>query len=298
MTAETTFLDYGGDANHNPADVVYLADILNIIQSPEERQDVLQDAWKLTENVLIVAASVTVSEVNQGKIAYGKEGVIPMNSVHTYYEQVELKRELERILSVEATPAGLGVYFIFRNPADAQIYHFNLGRSRFVIPPLNPDATALIAQEEILTPLMEFIGDWGRLPKIKELSTAKAIIREFGSLEQAFHQIQAATSEEIWQQIQEKCRQDALIYLASWIWEKQRVPSFSEFSPQIATNFRALFGNWNTAKESAQNLLSQLESPDAVATACQNSPLGKKATWCIVCSFLGDRILRPNFAII
>lgn len=276
LTSETTFLDYGGDTNHHPADVVYFADILNVIQSPEERQNILQDAWNLTQNVLIVAASVTVSEINQGKIAYGKEGVIPMNLVHTYYEQVELKTELERILSVEATLAGLGVYFIFRNPADAQIYQFNLGRSRSIIPSLNPDATALIEQEEILTPLMEFIAEWGRLPKVKELPTGQKIVTKFGSLDQAFNQIQEATPSQIWDQIQEQCRQDSLIYLASLIWEKKHVPALSEVSSQIAANFRALFGNWTTAKQLAQNLLSQLESPDAVATACQNSLLGKK----------------------
>ncbi|WP_242541363.1 DNA phosphorothioation-associated putative methyltransferase, partial [Phormidium pseudopriestleyi] len=276
LTCETTFLDYGGDANHNPADVVYLADILNVIQSPEESQDVLRDAWKLTQKVLIVAAAVTISEVNKGKIAYGKDGVIPMNSVHSYSEQLELKTELEHTLSVEATPAGLGVYFIFRNPADAQIYHFKTGRSRSVIPPLNPDATTLIEQEEILTPLMEFVADWGRLPTVKELSTGQKIVTVFGSLEQAFNQIVQATPIQIWEQIQEKCRQDGLIYLASLIQQKKRVPILSELSPQIASHFRALFGNWTTAKQLAQNLLSQLESPDAIAIACQNSPLGKK----------------------
>ncbi len=276
LSAETTFLDYSQQTNHRLADVVYLADVLNVIQSSEERQDVLRDAWKFTQKVLIVAASVTVSEVNQGKIAYGKDGVIPMNSVHFYYEQKELKSELKTALSVEAIPVGLGVYFIFRDAAEAQTYHFNQGRSRSIIPPLNPDATALIEQEEILTPLMEFVGDWGRLPTVKELSTAKTIIKIFGSLEQAFNQIKAATSAEIWEQIQEKCRQDGLIYLASLIHQKQRVPTLSELSPQIAYNLRALFGNWTNAKQSAQTLLSQLESPDAVATVCQNSLLGKK----------------------
>jgi hypothetical protein len=54
-----------------------------------------------------------------------------MNTFQKYYEQQELQQFIEDVLEATATPVGLGVFYVFRDPADQQ--DFLSARSRRAI---------------------------------------------------------------------------------------------------------------------------------------------------------------------
>ena len=55
-------------------------------------------------------------------VAYGDGVVTNRNTFQKYYEQEELKLYIEQVLGVESIPAGLGIYVVFRNEAQAESF--------------------------------------------------------------------------------------------------------------------------------------------------------------------------------
>lgn len=141
LPQKTTFFDYGcgqggdlerisklgytssgWDPHYRPeapqiaADVVNLGYVINVIESQVERREALVKAWELTGQVLIVAAQVLIAQGNS-QIAYGDGVITSRNTFQKYYDQEELKIYIDQVLGVDAVPAALGIYFVFRDEA-------------------------------------------------------------------------------------------------------------------------------------------------------------------------------------
>ena len=93
------------------ADVVNLGYIINVIESPAERREVLAKAWALAQQVLIIAAQVLIAQGNS-QVAYGDGVITSRNTFQKYYDQEELKSYIDQVLEVDAVPVALGIYGI------------------------------------------------------------------------------------------------------------------------------------------------------------------------------------------
>ena len=113
---------YRPDAEIEPADIVNLGYIINVIEDIAERRQALIKAWELTREVLIVSAQILVDDRRRGLVAYGDGIVTNRNTFQKYYEQEELKQYIDRVLEVESIPAGLGIYVVFRHEAQAESF--------------------------------------------------------------------------------------------------------------------------------------------------------------------------------
>jgi DNA phosphorothioation-associated putative methyltransferase len=107
---------YRPDSSFVAADVVNLGYVINVIESQAERREALIKAWELTGQVLIVAAQVLIAQGNN-QIAYGDGVITSRNTFQKSYDQEELKIYIDQVLGVDAVPAGLGIYFVFRDEA-------------------------------------------------------------------------------------------------------------------------------------------------------------------------------------
>jgi DNA phosphorothioation-associated putative methyltransferase len=108
------------DVPQTPADVVNLGYVINVIEDTAERREALINAWKLAQKVLIVAAQVLIDDRTRGVIAYGDGIITSRNTFQKYYEQEELKAYIDQVLGVDAIPVALGIYFVFRDEAQAE----------------------------------------------------------------------------------------------------------------------------------------------------------------------------------
>ena len=116
ITSDTTFLDYGcghGDdvrsltglsitcqgwdpvhlpgAIPEPADVVNLGYVVNVIEDIQERAATLQKAWSFTQKLLIVSARLTV-EMKDGEFTpYGDGCLTRLATFQKFYQQHELR---------------------------------------------------------------------------------------------------------------------------------------------------------------------------------------------------------------
>ncbi len=299
FTPETTFFDYGcgygGDVQriaeqgfsgsgwdpyyqtNTPcvsADVVNLGYVINVIENPLERREALINAWALTQKVLIVSAQVLVEDRIRGTVMYSDGVITRRNTFQKNYEQEELKVYIDQVLEVDAIPVALGIYFVFRDEAQAQSFRASRFRSRATTPRVKASVKRFEQFKAMLAPLMAFFTERGRLPIEEELQEFAALQSEFGTLRRAFQVVLQATEVQEWDAISEKRRQDLLVYLAlSHFGER---PKLRHLAPIVQHDIKALFGNYQQACTAADLMLLSLGNLEVMAERCKSSEIGKK----------------------
>ena len=265
---------YRPDAELEAADIVNLGYIINVIEDIAERRQALIRAWKLTRRVLIVSAQVLVDDRRRGLVAYGDGIVTNRNTFQKYYEQEELKLYIDQVLEVESIPAGLGIYVVFRNEAEAESFRASRLYSSLSTPKIQAQVGNFEDYRELLTPLMDFYTRRGRLPVKGELSSEAAIKEEFRSYQRAFKVILQATSHQEWEEIAEQRRQDLLVYLALGKFSGR--PTIRKLAPDIKADVKALFGSYKQACTIADLLLINVGDLQKIANLCKSSNVGKQ----------------------
>lgn len=264
---------YRPDAKKRAASIVNLGYILNVIESLEERQQVLKEAWSLTEKALLVSAQVVLNYLNSGAITYGDGVITRRNTFQKYYEQDELKNYIHQVLGVEPIPAGLGIFFVFRNEKDAESFRLSRFHSKRRAPKSSLTSKKFDDFKDLLQPLMDFYAERGRLPISGELSNEDSIRSEFGSLKRAFRVIVNGTSKLEWENLSNLRRDDLLVYFALSNFTKR--PKFKEFSNHLQVDVRTLFGSYRKACATADEMLFSLGQEGVVKQKCRESKIGK-----------------------
>ncbi|MEN6642919.1 MAG: DNA phosphorothioation-associated putative methyltransferase [Armatimonadia bacterium] len=298
LSAHDSFLDYGcgrGDdlrllsargirgsgwdpvhrpeGTRGPAEVVNLGYVVNVIEDPAERLQVLQEAWSYAQKVLVVSARLTLEAKDVRARAFGDGCVTSRGTFQKFYTQHELRDWLEASLQAPALAAAPGIFFLFR---DESLYQsFAAARFRRVsAAPRQQGSDELYAvHQELLQPLMRAYADHGRLPDATEIAEAGEISAVFSSLARAFAVVRRATGDDQWRQIEEERRQDLLVYLALGAFGRR--PKFSALPPSLQLDVKGLFGSYTQALKQADGLLFSAGRPELVDAACRTSSCGK-----------------------
>ena len=297
MTIDTTIFDYGcgigGDVKRlksagytcegwdpyyfpevarQPADIVNLSYIINVIEDPEERDRALIQAWELTGQVLIVAAQILVNDL-RGVLAYGDGILTKRNTFQKYYQQVELKEYIDRVLTVDAIPIGLGIFLVFRDESQAESFRAARLYTRMTTPRVRVESKRFEDYQVQLAPLMEFVSQRGRIPIKGELAAEAELVQEFGSIKRAFQIVLTATDVVEWDAIAYQRSLDLQVYLALAHFGKGR--SLKNLSVTIRADIKAFFGSYDEACEVADRLLFKIGEPGVIKQACHQSKIGK-----------------------
>jgi DNA phosphorothioation-associated putative methyltransferase len=264
---------YRPDSPLAAADVVNLGYVINVIESQADRREALIKAWELTGQVLIVAAQVLIAQGNS-QIAYEDGVITSRNTFQKYYDQEELKIYIDQVLGVDAVPAALGIYFVFRDEAQAQSFRASRFRSRVSVPKVQLVNKRFEDYKELLTPLMEFFTERGRLPTLEELPETEILSAEFGNLRRAFQIVLQATNPQEWDAISDRRRQDLLVYLA--LSHFGRRPKLRDLTPVVQNDIKSLFGGYQQACAAADLMLMSLGNLEVVEERCKSSAIGQK----------------------
>jgi len=267
---------YRPDADHVSADVVNLGYVINVIEDTAERREALINAWNLAQKVLIVAAQVLIDDRTRGVIAYGDGIITRRNTFQKYYEQEELKAYIDQVLGVDSIPVALGIYFVFRDEAQAEVFRASRFRSRTTAPRIRLKVNKFEEYRELLQPLMDFYTDRGRLPTPEEVRahSCAPLPETFGSIKRAFKVILQATDAGEWDAISDKRRHDLLVYLALSHFGKR--PKFKDLSPTIRADIKALFGSYQQACTAADLMLLSLGQTSLIEERCRQSKIGQQ----------------------
>ena len=267
---------YLPQSDRTSAEIVNLGYIINVIESQIERREALIKAWELTQQVLIVSAQVLIGDVGKGQIAYSDGVVSSRNTFQKYYEQEELKLYIDQVLGVDSVPVALGIYFVFRDEMQVQSFRASRFRSRATTPRIRLVSKRFEDYRELLTPLMDFFTERGRLPVGEELSNFDPLLTEFGTVRRAFNVIVRATNQDEWDAISDKRRQDILVFLALSNFDNpDKRLKLSQLSPLYQTDIKVLFGSYQGASTTSALMLFNLGKSGFIKTCCQNSKIGR-----------------------
>jgi DNA phosphorothioation-associated putative methyltransferase len=279
-----------------PAPVVNLGYVVNVIEDPAERQQTLRRAWQLAERVLIVSARLNAeSPLMTQAEAFADGYVTSRGTFQKLFEQHELRTWIDQALDTAAVPAGPGVFYAFRDPDERTAFVASRYRREIVVPRLTRSIDRFENYKPLLQPLMDFFAARGRLPDLDELPETAAVITALGSLKRAFRVIQSATGEEAWAEIAAKRAQDLLIYLALARFDRR--PTLSHLPLPLQRDVKALFPSYAQACKQADALLFSVGRPGEVNTACAASPIGKKTPDALYVHISGIEQLPPGLSV-
>lgn len=180
----------GWDPYHAPetqleaSDLCYLGFVLNVIEIPNERVEVLRRAWALARQVLVVGALVTVDARGVGNtLPFGDGVVTRIGTFQKYFDQKELENLLRSTLEAEPVALGMGAFAVFRDP-EAASRLLTKRLSRTIIAPSGEQFAALLsARRETLRPLVDFFLQRGRWPIKEERIPFQEVLKGLGRLE-------------------------------------------------------------------------------------------------------------------
>jgi DNA phosphorothioation-associated putative methyltransferase len=261
------------DSHKQPADVVNLGFVLNVIEDANERASALRQAWELARGLLIVSAQVKEAGRGIASSPFSDGVLTGRGTFQKFFGQGELKAFLEAELQAEAIPASLGVFYVFRDETLQQQFLANRYRRRVAVPRKRISELRFEEHRETLEPFMAAIAELGRIPQDDEFALAGQVIERLGSLKRAFALVRRVTGVSEWDAIRQRRREDLLVYLA--LARFRRRPPLGQLPRTLQRDMRAFFGTYTKACQRADELLFKAGDAAAIDEECQRSKLGK-----------------------
>jgi DNA phosphorothioation-associated putative methyltransferase len=262
---------FAPDEPLQPADVVSLGYVINVIASTAERADTLRKAWQLAQWGLVVAARLDWQTLGADTRPLNDGVITARGTFQKFYTQYELKTWIESTLGVVAHAAAPGIFYIFRDPKDAE----SLRARQVRLPAVTrrPVSQLLYEQhQELLDQLAAFLSERGRLPDMSELADGESMISAFGSVRGAFQVLSRATGRYDWSAETARARHNLLVYLALSSFGGR--PKMGTLPADLQRDVKSLFGSYRKASAEADHLLFSLRSDDEIARAAA-STVGK-----------------------
>jgi DNA phosphorothioation-associated putative methyltransferase len=268
----------GWDPAHEPttgkvsAEVVNLGYVVNVVERPDERAELLRDAWTYARGVLVISARLKAEA--EGRFAQYEDGVITrLQTFQKFYDQHELREWIATTLGEPPVAAAPGVFYVFRDEGARESFIASRYRRRVAVPRVRLSDKLFEEHQEILQQLVVFVTERGRLPELDELSVASCVVETFGSIKRAFQVVRRVTGSEQWDTIREERRNDLLVYLA--LGRFPRRPKVSSIPLVLQRDIKALFGTYKAACAAGDALLFAAGDMAAIDAACKIAPFGK-----------------------
>lgn len=162
----------GWDPVHRPdgrkreADIVNLGYVLNVIEDPAERLEALVEAFRHANQLLVVSGLINETVDTTTARVFGDGVLTRANTFQKFFEQQELQQYIEDALDVTAVPVALGVFYVFRDPAEHQ--DFISARTRRAVDWTQISARLGLGGPQTLWKSLydehkELLGDFGKL---------------------------------------------------------------------------------------------------------------------------------------
>lgn len=273
---------YAADMPKQSADVVNLGFVLNVIEDPVERVDVLVQAWNLSRRLLVVSTLVQGQEAYNELESFSDGVVTTRRTFQKHFEPAELQSLIEDSIEAEAVPIALGVYFVFRERDELQdflsertrrfIDWEGLSRRLGIFKALRERRDPYLDNRELLDGFWEAMLDFGRVPTELEFQRLSEVRASCGSIPQAVRLFNDRFGAATLEAARARRREDVLVYVASAFLRK-KVP-FNHLSERLQRDIRSFFGNHAEAQRKAMEILFAAGDIDELSLAVQELGYG------------------------
>jgi DNA phosphorothioation-associated putative methyltransferase len=269
----------GWDPVHFPheskaaADIVNLGYVINVIENPSEREEVLRQAWKLSQRALVVAARLDW-DIHVDRAVPASDGLITARGTfQKFFTQHELQTFIETVLGVQADAAAPGVFYVFRSPEDREAHLSRGVRMYRQAAAAMPPAVSFDHNRDILEPLHRFLIERGRAPVSGELEGEQQLVQRLGSLNRALRLLSRVADPRTWERAAIARQRDLLVYLA--LGSFRRRPKFGVLPKDLQVDIRLFFGSYAEATRLGRELLFAAGQQQAISEECAKASVGK-----------------------
>ena len=264
------------EAKKASAEIVNLGYVINVIPDPSERRDAVLDAWKLAEKALVVSARLNseLRTISRGR-PHGDGFITGHGTFQKFYSQGELRSWLDTILESETVAIAPGIFVAFKAETDANEFLMRTRRRRRHAAKVSRSDRIYDQHREPINALMEFYSERGRLPaQTEQLDLQEKLKQAAGSVRRAWRIAATVTPDTDWEAVSAERRLDLLVDLA--LLKLNRRPTFTALPESTRHDVRGLIGSYRQATAEADQLLFSAGDSQIVASAADESPVGKR----------------------
>jgi DNA phosphorothioation-associated putative methyltransferase len=281
---------YAPESPRTESAVVNLGYVLNVIEDPAERLETLCAAWGLAKRLLVVSAQIGEASSVAPRAATLNDGVLTQRQTfQKYFGQQELQCYIEDALETTAVPVALGIFYVFRDPSDHQLFIQSRSRRRVdwgsvqigVRPaklaktpraahPSRPDRFAEYAP--LLDELWSSVLQIGRLPLPLEFPRYAELCSVFGSAMRALRRLLTPGKQEIFDRAQAARKSDLLVYLATA--NLRKVLPFAQLPESVRADITSFFGTYRRGLTQGRDLLHSAADSGVIVLACDEAAVG------------------------
>ena len=247
------------DAPREPAEIVNLGFVLNVIEDPQERDGTLKLAFQLAEKLLVVSVMLGY-QAKREQFAQYQDGVkTQRNTFQKYFAQDEFRTYLESTLKRHAIPIAPGTCLVFRNQMDEQLFLLarQQVRREWRLLRRDPSDAAISAlvedhREQVDAYWLAAL-ELGRPPAPEECLEAQSLIRLVGSWRRVHEWVGRFFNPEELEAAAIGRQEDLLVYFALSHFGKRQ--SYSELPGRLQRDVQFFFGSITKAKNAGKRAL-------------------------------------------
>ncbi len=245
-----------------PREVVLLTYVLNVIENPVERIEVLRAAWALAQEVLVVSSRL-LWDARRVRGLPTEDGILTSRGTFQHlFSPLELRSLVDSVTETSSVQATPGVVYAFKSPSRrlAHLARKTLGTYRW---------DAATDYGAALASVVDFVESVGRMPSFEELPDQHVAILGRISMNELSRVVMRAANQERVQEGAKRSTLDTLLYLAMDLFNGRA--AFSDLPLRIQLDLRKFFGSHRAAIQRADRLLLKLRDDQYLRGAMRNS---------------------------
>jgi DNA phosphorothioation-associated putative methyltransferase len=261
------------------AEVVNLGYVLNVIDEPSERTEVLREAFGLTKRVLLVSTLVAGKESDSHSKPYRDGFITKANTFQKFFAPGELETLIEDSLNVEAITLAYGLCAVFKREDEAELFEAARNRRRINWTEIGAQLKFSSTHErekrsvgryelhkELFDDFWLCLLDFGRSPEAGEYNRLSEVVAATGGIKRGTALVVERNGTQIWQECRTARSEDVLVYLAMTKFRKRFLRR--EIPLRIRNDIKSFFGDLSTAQNRAQELLFAAGDAGEIEIAC------------------------------
>nr|WP_301289561.1 DNA phosphorothioation-associated putative methyltransferase [Natronocella acetinitrilica] len=276
----------GWDPHYRPnspktsAPIVNLGFVINVIENPQEREDVLRDAFELADELLVVSAML-ISQLEVNRRPYSDGVISRRGTFQRYYSQEELRQLLSTTLHIDPVAVGPGIFFVFKEHSGLHAFlERRLTKRRTLITRRALHPIPRVSREERTRAFYEAHRDtldalWqqylalGRRPRPAEVQDNESVESLFGSTRRALNFLERYHGMEPVLAATHARTDDLRIALAMELFTGRTAAR--EAASRWLYGTKTSFGSKDNALKSAQALLFSIGQPEIIRSQCERA---------------------------
>jgi DNA phosphorothioation-associated putative methyltransferase len=257
---------YRSGGRLEPADVVLLTYVLNVIEDPVERQVTLSRAWDLATTVLVVSARLTWEKSKVRGEGFGDGLLTSRRTFQHLFTASELRAYVGEVTGARVVSAAPGVVYAFKDEA---------ARLAFLAQRIVPDAEWLVSADasSAIAALVDYVERRGRPPRLEETPRETAQLLAHFKPGELRRLVRESADPDAVAEGAKRSTLDTLLYLAVELFNG-RGP-FGSLPLSIQLDVRTFFSSYREACRRSDRLLLKLRDDGYLRGAMNASRVGK-----------------------